>query len=148
MALTRWGRGVTVLLEKIVGNVFVHKLCAICLLEADFNWWNKLVFAKQMMRQATIDMRISRECFARKHRHSDYTVMTKLFFCYCFPSPYKHCTTKLGNTNICNSSVIQMMRYYLEMGFGESEESYGEQFSSQICGWARAVVHHCQVLRR
>ena len=27
--LTRWGKGVTVLLEKILGNVFVHKLHAI-----------------------------------------------------------------------------------------------------------------------
>jgi hypothetical protein len=36
--LTRWGKGLTVLLEKILGNVFIHKLRAICLLEADFNW--------------------------------------------------------------------------------------------------------------
>ncbi len=49
VALSQWGKGVTVLLEKIVGNVFVHKLRAICLLEADFNWWNKLIFAKRMI---------------------------------------------------------------------------------------------------
>ena len=35
-----------VLLEKIIGNNFVHKLRAICLLEADFNWMNKMIFAK------------------------------------------------------------------------------------------------------
>ncbi len=46
VALAWWGKGLTVLLEKILGNVFVHKLRAICLLEADFNWWNKLIFAK------------------------------------------------------------------------------------------------------
>jgi hypothetical protein len=46
VALVRWGIGLTVLLEKIMGNVFVHKLRTICLLEADFNWWNKLIFAK------------------------------------------------------------------------------------------------------
>jgi hypothetical protein len=39
--LARWGIGLTVLLEKIIGNNFVHKLWAICLLEADFNWLNK-----------------------------------------------------------------------------------------------------------
>jgi hypothetical protein len=39
-------KGLTVLLEKILGNVFVRKLRAICSLEADFNWWNKLIFAK------------------------------------------------------------------------------------------------------
>jgi hypothetical protein len=35
--LARWGIGLTVLLEKMVGNNFIHKLRAICLLEADFN---------------------------------------------------------------------------------------------------------------
>jgi hypothetical protein len=33
--LACWGIGLTVLLEKIVGNNFIHKLRAICLLEAD-----------------------------------------------------------------------------------------------------------------
>jgi hypothetical protein len=37
--LAQWGKGLTVLLEKIMGDVFVHKLQAICLPEADFNWW-------------------------------------------------------------------------------------------------------------
>ncbi len=49
VSLACWGQGLTVLLEKILGNVSGHKLRAICLLEADFNWWNKLVFAKRMM---------------------------------------------------------------------------------------------------
>jgi hypothetical protein len=44
--LAHWGIRLTVLLEKIVGNNFVHKLRAICLLEADFNWINKIIFAK------------------------------------------------------------------------------------------------------
>ncbi len=46
LPLARWGIWFTVLLEKIVGNNFVHKLRATCLLEADFNWINKVVFAK------------------------------------------------------------------------------------------------------
>jgi hypothetical protein len=48
----RWGIGLTVLLEKVVGNNFVHKLRAICLLEADFNWINKVIFAKRMIGSA------------------------------------------------------------------------------------------------
>jgi hypothetical protein len=40
---------------------------AICLLEADFNWWNKLIFARRMMQQAILDGRIPQECFAKKH---------------------------------------------------------------------------------
>ena len=44
----RWRQGVTVLLEKVAGNIRIDKLRAICLLEADFNWWLKVVFAKRM----------------------------------------------------------------------------------------------------
>ena len=36
--LDRRGWGLTVLLEKVIGNIFVHKLRAICLFEVDFNW--------------------------------------------------------------------------------------------------------------
>jgi hypothetical protein len=44
--LARWGKGLTVLLEKIFGNIYIDKMCAICLLEVDYNWLNKFVFAK------------------------------------------------------------------------------------------------------
>ncbi len=43
--LDRWGFGVTVLLEKICGNNYADRLRGVCIFEADFNWWNKLVFA-------------------------------------------------------------------------------------------------------
>jgi hypothetical protein len=75
--LSRWKHGLMVLLEKIVGNVFVHKLHAISLLEADFNWWNKLVFAKRMMQQAMSDGSIPQECFVKKHSHCNNAVLMK-----------------------------------------------------------------------
>jgi hypothetical protein len=49
--LTRWQHGVTVLLEKELGNIYIGKLRAICLLEGDFNWFLKLTFSKRMMAQ-------------------------------------------------------------------------------------------------
>jgi hypothetical protein len=52
--LTRWGQGVTVLLEKVAGTAKIDKLRAICLLEADFNWWLKVIFAKRMMQQMKV----------------------------------------------------------------------------------------------
>jgi hypothetical protein len=61
--LARWGIGITVLLEKIVGNNFVHKLRAICLLQADFNWINKIIFAKQMIGSAPERNLIPGKCF-------------------------------------------------------------------------------------
>ncbi len=79
--LARWGKGLTILLERILGNVFVHKLHAICLLEADFNWWNKLIFAKRMMQQAVQEGGIPQECLAKKNSHCNHAVLTQLFFC-------------------------------------------------------------------
>ncbi len=38
--LARWGRGLTVLVEKVFGNIYINKMRAICLLEADYNWLN------------------------------------------------------------------------------------------------------------
>jgi hypothetical protein len=46
--LERWGSALTVLLEKEFGNIYIEKMWAICLMEADFNWLNKLMFAKRM----------------------------------------------------------------------------------------------------
>jgi hypothetical protein len=79
VSLVWWGMGLTVLLEKIIGNVFVHKFWVICLLEVDFNWWNKLIFARRMIQQAVQEGRIPQECFAKKHSHC--VVLTKQFFC-------------------------------------------------------------------
>jgi hypothetical protein len=44
--LACWGCGLTVLLEKVFGNIYNDKMRAVCLLEADYNWLNKYVFAK------------------------------------------------------------------------------------------------------
>jgi hypothetical protein len=46
------GNGLMVLLEKVFGNIYTDKMQAICLLEANYNWLNKFVFAKQMMDKA------------------------------------------------------------------------------------------------
>ncbi len=61
--------------------MFVHKLRAIFLLEADFNWWNKLIFARRMMQQVVLDGRIPQEVVAKKNSHCDHAVLSKQFFC-------------------------------------------------------------------
>jgi hypothetical protein len=47
--LACWGNSLMVLLEKVFRNIYIDKTWAICLLEANYNWLNKSVFAKQMM---------------------------------------------------------------------------------------------------
>ncbi len=90
VSLARWGKGLTVLLEKIIGNVFVDKVCAICLLKANFNWWNKYFFSKRMMRHAIQEGSIPQKCFAKKHSHCNHAVLTEQFFCnssWCLHHP-------------------------------------------------------------
>jgi hypothetical protein len=36
-----WGHGIQVMLEKVAGVTLVNKLCAILLMEGDFNYMNK-----------------------------------------------------------------------------------------------------------
>ena len=81
LPLARWSFGITVLLEKIMGNTYVNKLQAICLSEADFNWLNKLIFAKRMMQRADEQNAIPEEIVSRKGRHCNIAAMSKTFFC-------------------------------------------------------------------
>ena len=48
-ASERWARGLLVMLEKIVSVAVVTKFWSILLIEADFNFHNKLIFGKRMM---------------------------------------------------------------------------------------------------
>jgi hypothetical protein len=79
--LKRWGVRLTIFLEKIIGNNFVHKLQAICLLEVDFNWMNKMIFAKRMIGLAMERKLIPGECFSKRGSNCISAVMTKIFIC-------------------------------------------------------------------
>jgi hypothetical protein len=50
--LERWSRGLSVMLEKTLGVTLVSKLCAILLMEADFNASNKIIYGVRMMKNA------------------------------------------------------------------------------------------------
>ncbi len=159
VSLACWGQGLTVLLEKILGNVFVHKLYAICLLEADFNWLNKLIVAKQMMQQAIQEGSIPQECFTKKYSHCNHAVLTKQFFCdssRCLHHPaglgecdsgdcynwaaHPPTSIALQSRGIPKSAIrvllatMQTMQYVFKMGFGESADSYGGTALSPLTG--------------
>ena len=148
--LSRWGIGLTVLLEKIAGNNFVNKLRAICLFEADFNWWNKLIFARRMMSLAGEKGMIPEDSFAKVGSNCTNAVMCKRFF--SDTSRIMHHPAAIGSgdfdqcydrtahppSNIALRSwgipaaaikvllkALQTMQFCLRTGFGESKEFYG-----------------------
>ena len=51
-----------------------------CLDEADFNWWNKLIFARRMMDNAREAGVIPKECFTKKHSKWMGAITSKTFF--------------------------------------------------------------------
>jgi hypothetical protein len=67
--LARWETGLSCMLEKTAGVIKVKKLRAILLMEADFNFFNGLMFASRMMRQAKTQARISLECYGSRKNH-------------------------------------------------------------------------------
>ena len=63
--LARWGIRLAVLLEKIVGNNFFHKLRVIRLLKANVNWINNIIFPWRMIGLALEQNLIPSECFSK-----------------------------------------------------------------------------------
>lgn len=76
--VARWERGLMVMLEKEPGNAKVDKLRAILLMEADFNFVNKLLFGKRMMGRASAHNLLKDETFGSvRHRNAQQVGVTR-----------------------------------------------------------------------
>ena len=71
-----------VLLEKTRGNNFINKMRAICLLEANFNYFNKTIFARRMMASAQDRGQTPTECFAKKGSNRINAIIIKIMYCH------------------------------------------------------------------
>jgi len=63
VSISRWEKGLTVMLEKIKNNIRVNKLRAILLMEADFNFVNKLMFGHRLMAHTHRHHRLPKELY-------------------------------------------------------------------------------------
>jgi hypothetical protein len=160
--LKQWGVGLTVLLKKIIGNNFVHRLQAICLLEADFNWKNKMIFAKRMIGMALEKKLILGDCFSKRRINCISAVMTKIFICNesrihhhdmvlegCnFAECYNRIVHKVAGMSLQAWGIAQpainilletmeTMWFFLWTGFGESKQSYGGTQEEQLAGYGQ-----------
>jgi hypothetical protein len=79
--LARWGNRLTIFLEKVFRNIYMDKMQAICLLEANYNWLNKFVFAKWMMDKAFKGDIIPLEQFAKRGSQATEEILTSGLFC-------------------------------------------------------------------
>ncbi len=160
--LARWGVGLTILLEKTRGNNLINKIRAICLLEADFNWHNKLIYARRMMSSTLDEDLISLECFAKKGSKCVNTVMTKIMYCdesrthhhpmivlgNDFADCYDRVALPVASVALQSLGILieavqvllltmQTMQYFLRTRFGESTKSYGGSMEDRMQGFGQ-----------
>jgi hypothetical protein len=147
--LACWGNGFTLLLKMAFGNIYIDKMQAICLLEANYNWLNKLVFAKQMMDKAFQGDIIPTKQFAKRRSQATEGVLTSGLFCDIAQALHKTAAIEsvdltcydavahliasiaLQSFKVCKVMVAMMlyvlktMSWYLKTAFGQSKISFG-----------------------
>ena len=80
VALERWSKGLSVMLEKKFGVRLVSKLRAILLMEADFNAMNKEVYGVWMLDNSHKYKLIPEEIFSKQNRTADDGGLAKTLF--------------------------------------------------------------------
>ena len=147
VAPDRWRNSVTVLLEKVFGVRLITKLRAICLLEADFNWLNKLIFAHRLETHCRLHGLTPPEQFAKskscceeasliKNLTTDggrilhnSSAITSNDFDQCYDrgcAPISGLAARAHGVSRQSTQLMlqtmQSMDYFIKTGFGISEE--------------------------
>ena len=159
-SINRWERGLTVMLEKIKGNIKVDKLRAILLMEADFNFFNKLMFGHRLMRQNILYKRMPQELYGGLPNRSAQEVGINRRLVLDIFRLKRRCGVVAGvdaaqcydrivhslaililrnegaqiNPLLCMFGAIQGMTYFLRTTFGESSTHYGGRQSIPFQG--------------
>ena len=155
----RWGHGLTVMLEKVAGIALVNKLRAILLMEADFNFHNKLLFGKRMMATARAHGLVPPEQYSEKESTAEDGTFDKILQsdisrqfrqrmgiisadatnCY---DRIHHAIMALVFLALCVGkgpiasmlTSIQLMKFFLRTGWGESTRSIGGNIANIFHG--------------
>jgi hypothetical protein len=147
--LQRWLHTVIVLLQKEMGTVFINKLRAICLFEADFNYVLKVIFAQRMMGNLNREKLLPLEQHAKAFSGAKNATMNRLLYQDIHRTlhwPYAVASVDLGDcydalyhgwsaisllaAGVPNAQVkmmlvaLQCMGWHLRTGFGLSASPF------------------------
>jgi len=161
----RWGTGLTILLEKEVGNFHINKMRAICLFEADLNYLNQTVFAHHMTDRALEEDVIPAEQFAKRGSQANHGLLASVLFadisramhipaaiesvdlanCYDSVShPIVSIALQSFNVNVpmvkMMLGVLQKMCWHLRTSFGRSPTSFGGTDSDPSMGLGQGAT--------
>ena len=148
--LARWSKGITILIEKAPGSTNITSFRAICLFEADGNYLNKFIYAKQMMKNAHNAGIIPAEQFAKSDSQANHGVITSGLFCDAIRASNRVAAIESVDLQNCfdqvahpivsialqsfkvNKTVVamtlmllQITAWHLRTSFGESNRSFG-----------------------
>ena len=149
--LKRWSSGLSVMLEKIKGNINVEKLRGILLMEADYNFINKLLLGVRVMRAVEHRKAIPEELAGSRKLHEAVEValnrkltsdimrqlrrpgtITGVDAASCYDRIVHSIIILIARHVGLNLipllalfGVIQHMKYYVRTGYGESTNMYG-----------------------
>jgi len=159
--LERWshGQSVSVMLEKTLGVTLVTKLCAILLMEGDFNATNKIAYGVRMLQNARTYQMMPEEIFSKKNRMADDGTLCKILFFdiarqACVGAAIasvdaSNCYDRIAHamallifqafgvpTTAVESMLgaIENMKFFLRMGFGDSTSFSGGGISIKTQG--------------
>ena len=149
--LSRWTKGLTVMLEKQANVIKVDKLRAILLMEADFNFINKLIFGCRLVKQCEHHNRFPLELFGSRAARSAIEVALNRRITLDVMKVKRRCGAIAGvdaaqcydrivhsvASMLCQKEgiqipaallmfgAIQSMTYYIRTTFGDSDTHYG-----------------------
>lgn len=148
--LRRWCRGLQVILEKKAGVRLVNKLRAILLMEADFNFGNKLLIGHRMLEHASQRSLIPPELYGGiKGKRADTLALSRRLFTDILNQKRRpgaiasvdaeSCYDRISHTAaslacqrwgvpppaiVAMLSAIQRMQFHLRTAFGDSSCAY------------------------
>jgi hypothetical protein len=76
----RWEMALSVMLEKTAGVLLVEKMRAILLMEADFNFMNKVIYGDRMLSNARRYGYMAEEILSKRGRTAKHGSLAKVLF--------------------------------------------------------------------
>jgi hypothetical protein len=145
LVLELWAQGLSVMLQKLFGCSLITKLCAILLMESDFNGTNKTVYGIRMLEQARSKNLMPEEVFSERNKMADNGTLTKVLTYDIIHQMGRSAGITSVNKNNCYDQIahtiaslvfqvfgiplsasesmlttIQEMIFFLRTGFGDS----------------------------
>ncbi len=116
--LERWSWGLSVMLEKTLGNTLVTKLRAILLMEADFNATNKITYGSRMPKNTREYKQMPEENFSEKNCMANNGTLCKTLFYDIARQARVAAAIELVDASNCYGRIAHAMASLIYQAFG------------------------------